>query len=156
MAEEYKKEIKEEMEATSSNPMVSWEGHVGVKEDLVTVPKCGGLFKQDDDKVMAFIGTDPDACVNVWSYNQDTKTYQADKSYLNHLWNHKKGPVWEGQFRPSSIKQIQKTEQVCTNYTGTKFDGLISKNGGAPPFTLNVYKDIICAHLIKNGMCSTV
>eukprot|EP00957_Ditylum_brightwellii_P048936 3713524-Ditylum_brightwellii.AAC.2 len=27
------------------------------------MPKCGGLFKQDDDKVMAFARTDPDACV---------------------------------------------------------------------------------------------
>eukprot|EP00957_Ditylum_brightwellii_P075370 5727203-Ditylum_brightwellii.AAC.1 len=70
--------------------MVSWEEHKGEKEDLVTVPN---------------------ACVNAWSYNQDTKAYQADKSHLNPLWNHKKGPVWARQFRPSSIKQIQKTEQ---------------------------------------------
>eukprot|EP00957_Ditylum_brightwellii_P092636 7054105-Ditylum_brightwellii.AAC.1 len=65
----------------------------------------------DDDKIIAFVGTDPDACVNVWSYNHDAKNYQADKSHLNPLWSHKKGPVWAGKFRPSSIKQIQKTEQ---------------------------------------------
>eukprot|EP00957_Ditylum_brightwellii_P199687 15222455-Ditylum_brightwellii.AAC.1 len=79
-------EMKEEMEAPNNDPMVSWEDHVRVKECLITVPKCGGLFKQDDDKVMTFVGTDPDACVH-------------------------KGPIWAGQFRPSSIKQIQKTEQ---------------------------------------------
>eukprot|EP00957_Ditylum_brightwellii_P045395 3440792-Ditylum_brightwellii.AAC.2 len=73
------------MGATSNEPMVYWEDHTGVKEVLVTVPKCGVLFKQDDDKVMAFVGTDPNACVNIWSYNQDTKTYQADKSHLNSL-----------------------------------------------------------------------
>eukprot|EP00957_Ditylum_brightwellii_P132174 10078406-Ditylum_brightwellii.AAC.1 len=91
--------------------MVSWEDHAGVKEDLVAVPKCGGLFKQDDDKIIAFVGTDPDACVNVWFYNQDAKNYQTDKNHLNPLLSHKKGTVWTGQFRPSSIKQIQKTEQ---------------------------------------------
>eukprot|EP00957_Ditylum_brightwellii_P068159 5173915-Ditylum_brightwellii.AAC.1 len=80
--------MEEEIEATNNDPMVSWEDYVGVKEDLVTVPKCGGLFKKDDDKA-----------------------YQADKSHLNPLWNHKKGSVWAGQFRPSYIKQIQKTEQ---------------------------------------------
>eukprot|EP00957_Ditylum_brightwellii_P126378 9634032-Ditylum_brightwellii.AAC.1 len=91
MGEEYmediEEEMEEEMEAPNNDTMVSWEDHVGVKEGLVTVPKCGGLFKQDDDKVM------------------------ADKSHLNPSWNHKKVPVWAGQFRPSSIKQIQKTEQ---------------------------------------------
>eukprot|EP00957_Ditylum_brightwellii_P137990 10520117-Ditylum_brightwellii.AAC.1 len=115
MAEDYRKEIveevDEEIEATNNNPMVSWEDHVGVKEDLVTVPKCGGLFEQDDDKAMVFVGTDPDASVNVWSYNQNTKAYQADKSHLNPLWNHKKGPVWAREFRLSSIKKNQKTEQ---------------------------------------------
>eukprot|EP00957_Ditylum_brightwellii_P157976 12024692-Ditylum_brightwellii.AAC.1 len=45
--------MEEEIEATSNEPMVSWEDHVGVKEDLVTVPKCGGLFNQDDNKVPA-------------------------------------------------------------------------------------------------------
>ena len=98
--------MEKEMADRNNDPVVSWEDHVGVKEDLVAVPKCGGLFKQDDDKVIAFVGTDPDACVNVWSYNQDAKNYQADKSHLNPLWSHKKRPVWAGQFRPSSIKQI--------------------------------------------------
>eukprot|EP00957_Ditylum_brightwellii_P169414 12894311-Ditylum_brightwellii.AAC.1 len=60
MAEEYVEEIEEEMEAPNNDSMVSWEDHVGVKEDLVTVPKYDGLFKQDDDKVMAFVGTDLD------------------------------------------------------------------------------------------------
>eukprot|EP00957_Ditylum_brightwellii_P104607 7970788-Ditylum_brightwellii.AAC.2 len=111
MVEGYKEEIEEEMEAISNEPMVSWEDH-------------------DDDKVMTFGENDPDTCVNVWSYNQDTKTYQVDKSHLNPLWNHKKGPVW----------------------AGTKFDGFTGKDGGAPPIALNVYKDTIHTHLIKNGM----
>eukprot|EP00957_Ditylum_brightwellii_P102379 7804480-Ditylum_brightwellii.AAC.1 len=127
MAEEYKEVIEEDMEATNNDPMVSWEDHVGVEEDLVTVLKCGGLFKQDDDKVMAFIGADPDTCVKVWSYNQDTKTYQTDKSHLNPFWNHKKGLVWAGPFRPSSIKQIQKTEQVCTTSAGQSLMVLLAK-----------------------------
>eukprot|EP00957_Ditylum_brightwellii_P042326 3204710-Ditylum_brightwellii.AAC.1 len=79
MAEEYQEEIEEvreeDVKTTSNDVMISWEDYVGVKEDLVTVPKCGALSKQDDDKVMAFVGTDPDACVNTWSYNQDTNTY---------------------------------------------------------------------------------
>eukprot|EP00957_Ditylum_brightwellii_P170683 12992021-Ditylum_brightwellii.AAC.1 len=90
------------MEATSNEPMVSWEGYV-------------------------------------------------EKS-LDPLWNNKKDPVWVGQFRPSSIKQIQKTEDVCIAYAGTKFDGLSGKDSGAPPITLTVYKDILCTNLIKNGM----
>eukprot|EP00957_Ditylum_brightwellii_P085266 6485065-Ditylum_brightwellii.AAC.1 len=35
----------------------------------LTAPKCRGLFLTDDDKVIPFVGTDPDAKVNVWTYD---------------------------------------------------------------------------------------
>eukprot|EP00957_Ditylum_brightwellii_P183042 13942267-Ditylum_brightwellii.AAC.1 len=81
--------MEEDVDMTSNDPAVSWKDHIGIKEDFLTAPKYRGLFKQDDDKIMDFVGSDPDAFVN----------------------SHKKGPAWIGKFRPSCTKQIQKMEQ---------------------------------------------
>eukprot|EP00957_Ditylum_brightwellii_P059445 4512963-Ditylum_brightwellii.AAC.1 len=135
MTEEYKDKIEKEIQRNTQEPPTmalwsSWGDHVGVKDDLAAVTKCCGPFKQDDGKILAFVGTDLDACVNIWSYNHDTKTYQTDKGHLSFFWNHKKGP-------------------------GTKFGYLSSKDSGALPIALTVYNDIICIHLIKNDMWDT-
>eukprot|EP00957_Ditylum_brightwellii_P087822 6688022-Ditylum_brightwellii.AAC.1 len=35
----------------------------------LTAPKCRGLFLSKDKKVISFVGADPDAKVNVWTYD---------------------------------------------------------------------------------------
>ena len=41
----------------------------------ITTPNCGGLFMAEDNKIIAFVGTDPDAKVNVWSYDPQKAKY---------------------------------------------------------------------------------
>eukprot|EP00957_Ditylum_brightwellii_P123666 9428247-Ditylum_brightwellii.AAC.1 len=101
--------MEESKEETKVEDLIaSWEDHAGVKEEQVEAPKCGCLFKQDDNSIIAFVGTGPDACVNDWSY------------------------------KLTQLKHTQNTEEVCTPYSGTKFDALSWKDGGAPPIDLIV------------------
>eukprot|EP00957_Ditylum_brightwellii_P165521 12601363-Ditylum_brightwellii.AAC.1 len=41
----------------------------------------------------------------------EKELYDANTRIQRMMTSHKKGPTWAGQFRPSSIKQIQKTDQ---------------------------------------------
>ena len=118
----------------------------------LTTPKCGGLFLTEDNKVIPFVGTDPDAKVNVWTYDSVKAKYIISKKDIVEGYSHQKGPVWNGQFCPTSLKDTKKVEETCKEFKGTKFDGLAGKDGGAPPLLLTTYKEIICRHLIKNGM----
>eukprot|EP00957_Ditylum_brightwellii_P011594 876211-Ditylum_brightwellii.AAC.1 len=66
-------------------------------------PKCSGLLKQDYKTIMAFVGTDPDAKINIWSYDQDKEKCLVDSRKLEMRWGHKIGLVWSGQFRPKDM-----------------------------------------------------
>ena len=143
--------FEETFEANDDDDMVEWD-KFNADHPSETAPDCGGLFLTEDDKVIAFVGTDPDAKVNVWSYDLTKKKYVINKSNQNKKLPHQQGTTWNGQYRPSGLKDIKKVEDTCKEYKGTKFDGLVGKDGGAPPLALITYKEIICRHLIKNGM----
>eukprot|EP00957_Ditylum_brightwellii_P130704 9970983-Ditylum_brightwellii.AAC.1 len=95
----------------------------------------------DDVILLDFVGTDPDAKVNVFSNNPSSKKYTAVK-----------GPVNNGQYHPGNYKAIKLVEEAYTKYIGTKFEGLAGKDDRSPPLALSVYKDIVRKHLIKNGL----
>ena len=138
--------------SVATNNLVSWDDFDKTDESFIPVPVCGGIHKLPDGTLTAFVGTDPDSKVNVWSYDQDQKKYIGDRNKLVPSYKNKKGPIWNGQYRPSSLKEITKVEESCTRHSGTKFDGLSGKDGGAPPLALTTYKDIIRSHMIKHGM----
>ena len=144
-------EAEEEDPVSDPDEMVEWDSYNKDSPSDVA-PNCGGLFLTDEDKVIAFVGTDPNARVNVWSYDPAKSKYVANKASLVKGYSHQKGPVLNGQFRPSSLKEIKKVEETCKLFKGTKFDGLTGKDGGAPQLALTTYKQMISDHLIKNGM----
>ena len=43
-------------------------------------------------------------------------------------------------------------EEICTTYIGVKFVGFRGRDGGISPITQTVWRDIIQAHVICNGM----
>jgi hypothetical protein len=47
---------------------LSWSDVSGTAP-AVTNPKMGGLMKSEDGTIITFVGTDPDAQVNVFSYD---------------------------------------------------------------------------------------
>eukprot|EP00957_Ditylum_brightwellii_P180074 13717467-Ditylum_brightwellii.AAC.1 len=52
--------------------IVTWDDFVSNLSEEIA-PQCGGFIFTDDDKLLAFGGTDPDAKVNVFSYDPSTK-----------------------------------------------------------------------------------
>eukprot|EP00957_Ditylum_brightwellii_P200559 15289905-Ditylum_brightwellii.AAC.1 len=43
--------------------IVAWDDFVSNQSEEIA-PQCGGFILTDDDKLLAFVGTDPDAKVN--------------------------------------------------------------------------------------------
>ena len=42
-------------------------------QDLIQVPQVGGVAKLQDDTVIAFVGTDPNAKHNIFTWDQDNQ-----------------------------------------------------------------------------------
>eukprot|EP00957_Ditylum_brightwellii_P133292 10163383-Ditylum_brightwellii.AAC.1 len=110
----------------ADDDIVTWDDFVSSQSEEIP-PKCGGFVLIKDDKLLTFIGTDPDA-----------------KAV--------KGPVNNGQYCLVNFKAIKLVEKAYTKYVGTNFEGLAGKDGGSPLLALSVYKDIIRKHIIENGM----
>eukprot|EP00957_Ditylum_brightwellii_P063444 4816213-Ditylum_brightwellii.AAC.1 len=131
--------------------IVTWDDFVSNQSGEIP-PKCGGFVLTKDDKRLAFVGTDPDAKVNVFSYDPSAKRNAVNKWLLNKNFQAVKDPVNNGQYRLVDFKAIKLVEEACIKYVGTKFEGLAGKDGGSPLLALSAYKNIIRKHLIKNGM----
>eukprot|EP00957_Ditylum_brightwellii_P070310 5341411-Ditylum_brightwellii.AAC.1 len=94
-------------EPSSTNDDIdTWDDFVSNQsEEIVT--QCGGFVLNDDDKILAFVGTDPDAKVNVFSYDPSTKKHTVDRKLLNKSYQAVKGPVNNGQYHPADLKAIK-------------------------------------------------
>eukprot|EP00957_Ditylum_brightwellii_P102194 7790120-Ditylum_brightwellii.AAC.1 len=70
---------------------VTWDDFISNQFEEIA-PQCGGFVLTDDDKILAFVGADPDAKVNVFSYDPSTKKYTVDWKLLNKSYQTVKGP----------------------------------------------------------------
>ena len=69
----------------------------------------------------------------------------------NEDFNNWKGPINNGQFCHQNIKEMRKTEDTCSKYTGSvKFNGIPRE--GKPAIPIKSYKDQCREHIIRNGM----
>eukprot|EP00957_Ditylum_brightwellii_P098956 7538399-Ditylum_brightwellii.AAC.1 len=66
------------------NDIVTWDDFVRNQSEEI-VPQCGGFVFIDNDKLLAFVGTDPDPepKVNIFLYDPSTKKYTVDRKLLN-------------------------------------------------------------------------
>ena len=138
-------------EAEDEDDFLKWDD-LNKNQPSVTTPNCGGLLMAEDNKIIAFVGADPDAKVNVWSYDPQKETYMINKKTIVKGFTQQKGSGLSCQFCPTLLKDINKVEDTCKYFKGTKFDGLTVRDGGAPLLALTTYKEIICHHLNKNSI----
>eukprot|EP00957_Ditylum_brightwellii_P116982 8922608-Ditylum_brightwellii.AAC.1 len=71
-------DLDDNLEDESDDDLLEW-GDFNKSLPSLTAPKCGGLFLSEDKKVIAFVGTDPDATVNVWIYDPEKDKYVINK-----------------------------------------------------------------------------
>ena len=138
---------RKEAEVAQTIQEIDWveEGDGGT----VPKPKCGGLFKSDKGEVVPFVGTNPDAKINSYSWCDIKSKWSIDAKISHSDWDNIKGPVNVGQYRPRGVKSELKTQEACIRYDGTKFDGVVSKDGA---MSVTTYKELVRSHCIKNGM----
>eukprot|EP00957_Ditylum_brightwellii_P115597 8816896-Ditylum_brightwellii.AAC.1 len=86
--------------------IVIWDNFVSNQCEEI-LPKCGGVILTDDNKLLPFVGTDPDAKVNVFSYNPSSKKYTVNKRILKTNLQDVKGPVNNGQYCQVDLEAIK-------------------------------------------------
>ena len=140
---------KNEASEAKNEAEVEWVDEDG--STTIPRPKCGGLFKSDKGEIVPYVGTNPDAKVNSYSYCEAQTKWTIEARQNIEGWSKIKGPVNVGQYRPRGVKSEMKTQETCTRYDGTKLDGLSGTNE-QPMMSISTYKGLVRMHCIKNGM----
>ena len=68
-------------------------------------PQCGGLYKEDNESIIPWSGTDPDAKMNSFTCSTEENYWIFLGGQYNEAVNNWKGPVNNGQFRQQNIKE---------------------------------------------------
>jgi hypothetical protein len=61
---------------------IAWDDIASISM-LIMEPKTGGLVKGSDGVISAFVGTDPDAQVNVFHYDETASEYIITQAVYN-------------------------------------------------------------------------
>ena len=155
LATTLEEESQEAITEGASSPEVTTMAEFDVWSDddstEVLVPTYGGVYKESDSVFIAWSGTDPDAEVKCYSYDQKEKKWIYPRVHGSDGWQRIRGPLHVEQFRPTGVKEERKTKAACTTYSGDKFDGIKVKDGETP-VNVKTYKDMLRTHIIKHGM----
>ena len=131
--------------------VIKWSDAIKGQRVKVDGPRCGGLYKEDDESIILWSGTDPDAKMNSFTWSTEENDWIFLGNQQNENFNIWKGPINNGQFCQQNIKEMRKTEEMCSNYAGpVKFNWILRE--GKPAISIKSYKDQCREHMIINGM----
>ena len=64
--------------------------------DNIYSPLCGGLYKEEDNSLVTWSGTDPDAKMNCFNWSKDDNDWIVPEDQYNKEFNSLRGPIHNG------------------------------------------------------------
>jgi hypothetical protein len=118
-------------------------------------PKYGGLWKDEhDNKVIPFVGFDPDVKINRFSYNETEQVYVLWGTHFDKTLPVLRGPSHVGQLRPTGVKGSAKTMERCTALSNPiQHNGTLSSSADGDQVKHRTYVAILRRWMIiQKGM----
>ena len=109
--------------------VIKWSDAIKGPKVKVDGPLRGGLYKEDHGHIVTWLGTDPDAKMNSFTWSQEDNYLIFLGDQYNEGFNNWQRSINNGQFRPQNIKEKRKTEEKCSkdsgydNYNGIPREG---------------------------------
>ena len=136
---------------TSKIVVVKWSAKVEGYGDDIDFPLSSGLYKEEEDYLVPWSLTDPDANMNCFYWSKEKNDWIVPEDQYDEEFMKWRGPIHNGQFRSQTLKEKIKTEETCSKYAGSaKFNGIPREGNLAIP--IKSYKDKCREHMINNGM----
>ena len=156
-----------ELGGEATNRLIKWEDVAGNSTSTsMKPPQTGGhvISKLGGKReLIPWVGTDPGRPANIFGvdisppFDINNPTWVCDKRFFWSGSNHhcQKGPIYMGQFRPPGSTAEKSTQEACTIFLGTVFEGF-SPSDGKTVTPMTLFCDTVCDHFIKNGMFDTM
>ena len=111
-------------EETSTIVVVKWSDKVEGSGNNIDSPLCGGLYKEEEDSLVPWSGTDPDSKMNCFTWSKVNNDWIVPYDQYDEEFTNCRRPIHNGQFRSQTLKQKKNTEETCSKYAGSaKFNG---------------------------------
>ena len=131
--------------------VINWSENVEGSGDNIDSPLCGGLYKEEDDSLVSWSGTDPDAKTNCFTWYKYNNDWIVPGDQYDEEFNNWRGPTHNSQFNSQTLEEKRKREKICSKYAGsTKFNVIPMKVKSVIP--IKSYKYQCHDHIIMNGI----
>ena len=97
---------------TYTMEVIKWSEKVEGSGYNIDSPLCGGLYKEEDDSLVHWSVTDPDANMNLFTWSKEENYWIVPGDQYYEELNNWIGPINNGQFRSQTLKENRKTEET--------------------------------------------
>ena len=84
--------------------VIKWSDAIKGPRFKVDGPQCGGLYKEDNESIIPWSGTDPDTKMNSFTWSTEENYWIFLGNQYNEDFNNWKEHINNGQFRQQNIK----------------------------------------------------
>ena len=84
--------------------VVKWSDMVEDSEENIDSPLCGGLYKEKENYLVTWSGTDPYAKINIFTWSKDDNDWIVPEDQYNEEFTKCRGPINNGQFRSQNLR----------------------------------------------------
>ena len=131
--------------------VIKWSEKVEGFGDNIHSPLCSVLYKEEEDSLVTWSGTDPNAKMNFFAWSKENNDWIVPDDQYNEEFKNWRGPIHNGQFCSQTLKEKRKTKETCSKYTGSAKFNEIPREGN-PTIPIKYYKDQCRENMIRNAM----
>ena len=81
---------------TSTMVVIKWSEKVEGSGENIDLQLCGGLYKEEDDSLVPWLGTDPDAKMNYFTWSKQNNDWIVPGDQYNESFKNWRGPIHNG------------------------------------------------------------
>ena len=89
--------------------VIKWSDKVEGSGDDIDSPRCGGLYKEEEDSLVPWSGTDPYAKMNCITSSKEKNDWIVPEDQYDEEFKNWRGPINNGQFRSKTLKGKRNT-----------------------------------------------
>ena len=88
--------------------IIKWSEKVEGSEYNIYLPLCGGLYKEEDDSLVTWPGTNPDASKNCFTWSKENNDWIILGYQYNEEFKNCRGPIHNGHLRSQNVHRTFK------------------------------------------------
>ena len=124
----------------STMVVIKWSEKVEGSGDNIDSPLCGGLYKEEDNYLVPWSGTDPYSKMNCFTWSKDNNDWIFPGDQYNEEFKNWRGPINNGELLSKTLKENINIEETCSKYADSaKFNGIPREE--KPVMPIKSYKD---------------